>query len=59
MVSAACETYRWSIDYVIHDLPTAQLIAMTAASAWRQGMDLAGGSYSEIEIDKQITQWQE
>jgi hypothetical protein len=37
-----------------HDVPLAQILALNACDAWRQGMDVSGGNYEESHFDDEL-----
>jgi hypothetical protein len=37
-----------------HDVPLAQILALNACDAWRQGMEVAGGSYEDTHFDEEL-----
>ncbi len=54
MISGACRDYRWPPDRAIHDIPICQLLALTACSAWANGMEPENGGYEDRELDREI-----
>lgn len=39
---------------MIHELPIAQLLALSACAAWTQGMEPTDGTYEDYEFDRTL-----
>ena len=39
---------------VIHEIPLAQLLALSACSAWAKGQEPVNGAYEEWELDREL-----
>jgi len=39
---------------VIHELPIAQLLALSCCAAWAHGMEPSQGTYEDFEMDRAI-----
>lgn len=49
-----CRDFGWLPDQAMHDIPLCQLFALTACSAWANGMEPASGSYEDREFDREL-----
>lgn len=38
----------------MHDVPLAQLLALTACNSWAQGMEPKNGAYEEREFEREM-----
>jgi hypothetical protein len=56
VLTSVCSNYGWRIDYALHDVPLAQLLAMNACHAWGQGMEPAEGSYEDRVFERALTE---
>jgi hypothetical protein len=53
-VTGACEAFGWSLDHVVHDVPVAQLLALSSCRAWANGMEPAGENYSDRDLTRTL-----
>jgi len=54
-----CREYGWTIDYVIHELPSIQAFALSSCSAWGSGLEPKNGGYIDWAIDREFQKLKE
>lgn len=53
-LSGACKTYGWTPDAALHEIPLCQIFALNACHAWGEGLEVAGPTYEDQEMQHEL-----
>ena len=53
-MAGACAVFHLPPDHVVHEIPLAQLFALSACHAWGQGLDVAGPNYEDLDMHAEL-----
>lgn len=50
VITGACSSFHWPIQTALHEVPLRQLFALTACNAWGNGLEPAGETYEDRDL---------